>query len=69
MLGVIDVSMVDMPESKLDVALKAIEALSIKTNHIEDFVIRFYNDQKAGTFQPMPSVALQVFHLENQQYF
>jgi len=55
MSGVIDASMVDFSELKLDVVRKAIEALLMTTNRIEDFVTRFYNDHKVGTSQPMPS--------------
>jgi len=61
MLTVIDASMVDSLESKLNVILKAIETLSMRTNNIQDFVIRFHNNHKARTSQPMSSITLQVF--------
>jgi len=40
MLGVKDTSMDDLPESKLDIILKAIETFLMRTNHIEDFDTR-----------------------------
>jgi len=59
MSGVVDTSIADLAESKLDAVLKAIEALSIRTNEIESFVSRLHNDLGAGPSQR--SVAPQVF--------
>jgi hypothetical protein len=59
MSGVVDTSIADLAESKLDTVLKAIEALSIRTNEIESFVSRLHNDLGAGPSQTSP--APQVF--------
>jgi hypothetical protein len=59
MSGVVDTSIADLVESKLDTVLKAIEALSIRTNEIESFVSRLHNDLGAGPSQTSP--APQVF--------
>jgi len=69
MLEVTNASMVDLLESKLDLVLKAIETLSIRTNHIEDFVTRFHNDHKVETSQFILSITPKFFHPKNQQCF
>jgi len=55
--------MVDLLESKLDVILKAIKALLMRINNIEDFVTRVNNDQWVGTSQRMPNVVPQIFSI------
>jgi len=51
MSGAVDTNTIDLAKSKLDAILKAIEALSIKTNQIENFVSRLHNDHGAGPSQ------------------
>jgi len=57
--------MVDLPESKIDIILKAIEALSMKTKCIKDFVTRLHNDHEARTSQSMPNVVPHIFPYKN----
>ena len=63
MAGGEDTHMVDLADSKLDVVLKAIEALSMRTNRIEDFVTKLNTDQGSiGSSQPSSHTST---HMEN----
>jgi len=57
MSRVVDTNMVELYESKLDVVLKAIEALLVRTNYIKDFMFRINNNHEAPTLQTNPSIA------------
>jgi len=69
MLRVINIFMVILPELKLDVVLRAIEAFLIMTNHFENFVTRLHYNYEARTSQFVPSVVPQVFPSESEYTF
>jgi len=60
-------SMSDLAISKLDLILKAIEVLLMRTNCIEDFVSKFNIDQ-GSTNQDIPTSALHFDSCENFVY-
>lgn len=51
----------DVHESKLDSVLNAIQALTMRTDRIEEFFTRFSNSHGVGTSQTMPISGAQVF--------
>lgn len=61
MSGGVDNSLVDLPESKLDDVLVAIQALTTRTNRIEEFFTKLSNNHGIGTSQSMPNSNAQVF--------
>jgi hypothetical protein len=59
MLGVQEINMIDVHESKLDAVLKAIEALTAKTGALENLALRVGISPGAEIPQSMQHVAVE----------
>jgi len=56
-LKAVNTNVVQLYEYKLDILLKAIKALIIQTNEIEDFVTKVNNDHGVQTLQTILNTA------------
>jgi len=61
--------MIDLLKWKLDVILKVIEILFMKTTYIDDFVATFNNDRGVDIFQLVWITILQKFPLKDSMMF